>query len=318
MSVRRIVVLGGSGFVGRHIVARLVDWGGRVLVPTRSRERAKHLVLLPTVDVVEADVHDAATLGPLIAGAAAVVNLIGIISETRRGDFERVHVDLPRKLVAACRDGGVRRLLHMSALNADPNGPSRYLASKGQAEALVAESDLDWTMFRPSVIFGREDSFLNLFARLERLVPVIALACPQARFQPVWVGDVAEGFVRALSSERTWRQRYGLCGPRVYTLRELVAYVGEVTGENRPIVPLGPGLSRLQARVLELLPGKLMTRDNLASMTIDNVCGGAGPDVLGRPPAALEAIVPAYLAPIAARSRYAKFRAEGSRSGTPG
>ena len=318
MSVRRIVVLGGSGFVGRHIVARLVDRGGRVLVPTRSRERARHLVLLPTVDVVEADVHDAATLGQLIAGAAAVINLIGIISEARRGDFERVHVELPRKVVAACRDAAVPRLLHMSALNADPNGPSRYLVSKGQAEALVAASDLDWTILRPSVIFGREDSFLNLFARLERLLPVIALASPQARFQPVWVGDVAEGFVRALPSERTWRRRYALCGPRVYTLRELVAYVGEVTGDNRPILPLGPGLSRLQARVLELLPGKLMTRDNLASMTIDNVCGGAYPDVLGGPPAALEAIVPAYLAPIAARTRYAKFRAEGGRSGTPG
>ena len=318
MSVRRIVVLGGSGFVGRHIVGQLVDWGGRVLVPARSRERAKHLVLLPTVDVVEADIHDPATLGRLLAGAAAVVNLVGIINETRRGDFDRVHVELPRKVVAACRDGGVRRLLHMSALNADPNGPSRYLVSKGQAEALVAAADLDWTIFRPSVIFGREDSFLNLFARLERMLPVMALACPQAKFQPVWVGDVAQGFVRALASERTWRQRYALCGPRVYTLRELVAYVGEVTGENRPIVPLGPGLSRLQARVLELLPGKLMTRDNIASMTLDNVCGGAYPDVLGGPATALEAIAPAYLAPIAARSRYSKFRAEGSRSGQAG
>lgn len=318
MSVRRIVVLGGSGFVGRHIVGQLVDWGGRVLVPARSRERAKHLVLLPTVDVVEADIHDPATLGRLLAGAAAVVNLVGIINETRRGDFDRVHVELPRKVVAACRDGGVRRLLHMSALNADPNGPSRYLVSKGQAEALVAAADLDWTIFRPSVIFGREDSFLNLFARLERMLPVMALACPQAKFQPVWVGDVAQGFVRALASERTWRQRYALCGPRVYTLRELVAYVGEVTGENRPIVPLGPGLSRLQARVLELLPGKLMTRDNIASMTLDNVCGGAYPDVLGGPATALEAIAPAYLAPIAARSRYSKFRAEGSRSGPAG
>ena len=318
MSARPIVVLGGSGFVGRHIVARLVGSGARVLVPTRSRERAKHLVLLPTVDVVEADVHDAPTLGRLTAGAAAVINLVGIISETRRSDFERVHVELARKVVAACRGAGVRRLLHMSALHADTDGPSRYLVSKGQAEALVAASDLDWTIFRPSVIFGREDSFLNLFARLERMLPVIALACPQAKLQPVWVGDVADAFVLALGSERMWKQRYALCGPRVYTLRELVAYVGEVTGENRPIVPLGPALSRLQARLLELLPGKLMTRDNLASMTIDNVCGDAYPEVLGGPPTALEAIVPAYLAPIAARTRYAKFRAEGGRSGTPG
>ena len=147
---------------------RLVADGNRVVVPTRSRERARHLILLPTVDVVEADVHDPATLARLVRGAAAVVNLVGILNESRRGDFERVHVELPRKLIAACRDGAVPRLLHMSALNADPQGPSRYLRSKGEAEALVAASGLQWTIFQPSIIVGREDSFLNLFAKLQR------------------------------------------------------------------------------------------------------------------------------------------------------
>jgi uncharacterized protein YbjT (DUF2867 family) len=313
MSVRRIVVLGGSGFVGRHIVARLVERGERVIVPTRSRERAKHLLLLPTVEVIEANIHDPITLERLAAGSSALVNLVGIINETRRGDFDRVHVELARKTVAACRAGGVRRLLHMSALNADPQGPSRYLMTKGQAEAIVAASKLDWTIFRPSIIVGREDSFLNLFARLERLLPVIALASAEARFQPVSVTDVAHAFDHALVDERTWHQRYGLCGPRVYTLRELVAYVGEVTGHRRPIVPLGPRLSRLQARVLELLPGKLMTRDNLASMTRDNVCDSGYPRVFGGSPISLEAIAPSYLAPIPARTRYAKLRAHGGR-----
>jgi uncharacterized protein YbjT (DUF2867 family) len=313
MSVRRIVVLGGSGFVGRHVVARLVALGESVVVPTRSRDRARHLLLLPTVDVVEANIHDPVTLERLAAGAWAVVNLVGIINEVRRGDFDRAHVELVHRTVAACRAGGARRLVHMSALNAQPDGPSRYLATKGQAEAIVAASDLDWTIFRPSIIFGREDSFLNLFARLERLLPVIALACGQARFQPVWVGDVAEAFVRALDDPRTRGERYALCGPGVYTLRELVAYVGEVTGEGRPIVSLGPRLSRLQARILELLPGKLLTRDNLASMTIDNVCDCAYPSLLGGPPTALEAVVPAYLAPASARSRYAQLRAQGGR-----
>ena len=312
MSLRRIVVLGGSGFVGRHIVARLVERGARVIVPTRSRERAKHLLLLPTVEVLEANVLDPVTLERLAAGASALVNLIGIINETRRGQFDRVHVELARKTVAACRAGGVRRLVHMSALNADPSGPSRYLATKGQAEAIVAASDLDWTIFRPSIIFGREDSFLNLFARLERLLPIVALAAPGARFQPVSVGDVAAAFDQALADERTWRGRYALCGPRVYTLHELVAYVGELTGYRRLIVPLGPRLSRLQARVLEMLPGKLMTRDNLASMSRDNVCDGEYPDVLGGPPAALEAVAPSYLAPIPARSRFLKLRAHHS------
>lgn len=313
MTVPRIVVLGGSGFVGRHIVARLVAAGQRVVVPTRSRERARHLILLPTVEVVEANVQDPLTLERLAAAASVVVNLVGIINEHRRGDFDRMHVEFTRNTVAACRAVGVRRLLHMSALNATAEGPSRYLASKGRAEEIVAASDLDWTIFRPSVIFGHEDSFLNLFARLERLLPVIALACPSARFQPVWVADVAEGFVRALADPLTYRKRFALCGPRTYTLRELVAYVGEVTGENRPIVPLGPTLSRLQARLLELLPGRLMTRDNLASMSLDNVCDRPYPALLGGPPTALEAVVPAYLTPASSRSRYSKLRAHGGR-----
>jgi NADH dehydrogenase len=313
MSAGRVLVLGGSGFVGRHVVARLVAEGWSVLVPTRSRERARHLILLPTVEVLQADIQDPVVLERFAAGSTAVINLVGILNEARRGDFDRAHVELARKTVAACRVVGVRRLLHMSALNADPSGPSRYLASKGQAEAIVAGSDLDWTIFRPSVIFGREDSFLNLFARLERLLLVMALACAQARFQPVWVADVAGAFVCALQEDRTFHQRYSLCGPKVYSLRELVAYVGELTGYNRPILPLGPGLSRLQARILELLPGKLMTRDNLASMTRDSVCDGKYPSLLGGEPTALEAIAPSYLAPVGARSRYSKLRATGGR-----
>ncbi len=313
MSVGQILVVGGSGFVGRHLVNRLAGAGWRVVVATRQRERAKHLILLPTVDVVEADVHDPATLARLAAGKDAAVNLVGILNESRRGDFQRVHVELPRKLIAACAGAGVARLLHMSALHADAAGPSRYLRSKGEAEALVAGADLAWTIFRPSVIFGREDSFLNLFARLERLLPVIALAGAGARFQPVYVGDVANAFLCALDDERTHRERYSLCGPRVYTLRELVAYAGELTGYRRPIVPLGPALGTLQARLLELLPGALMSRDNLASMRVDSVCDGPFPAVFGSPPTALEAVVPEYLTPASLRDRYSGLRAQGGR-----
>ena len=287
MNQLTVVVLGGSGFVGRHVVARLVSASHRVVIPTRSRDRARHLILLPTVDVVETDVHDEAMLSHLTRGADAAINLVGILHERNRGDFDRVHIELARKLVAACRTSGVPRLLHMSALNADPEGPSRYLRSKGAAEALVAASGLEWTIFRPSVIFGREESFLNMFAKLERLLPVIALACPHARFQPVYVGDVAHAFVQAIDDDRTHAQRYALCGPEVYPLRDLVAYVGKLTGHERPILPLGPGLSQLQARVLELLPGPLMSRDNLASMKKDNVCEcgfpGIGVAVVTRP-----------------------------------
>jgi NADH dehydrogenase len=304
-----IVVLGGSGFVGRHLVSRLVAQGNRVVVPTRSRERARHLILLPTVDVVEADLHDPVALASLVRGAAAAVNLVGILNESRPGDFDRVHVELPRKLIAACRDGAVPRLLHMSALNADPQGPSRYLRSKGEAEALVAASGLQWTIFQPSIIVGREDSFLNLFAKLQHLLPVIALACAEARFQPVAVDDVANAYVRALGDDATHGQRYPLCGPKVYTLRQLVAYVGELTGYRRPIVALGPGLSKLQASVLERLPGKLMSRDNLASMQRDSVCDCPFPPLLGGPPVALEAIAPTYIAAATPISRYGRIRA---------
>lgn len=310
MSNATIIVLGGSGFVGRHVVSRLVAAGNRVVAPTRSRERARHLILLPTVDVVECDVHDPATLADLVRGASAAINLVGILNETRPDGFERVHVELPRKLIAACRDAGVARLLHMSALNADPQGPSRYLRSKGEAEALVAASGLQWTIFQPSIIVGREDSFLNLFAKLQRLLPVIALACADARFQPVAVDDVATAYLRALADDATHGQRYPLCGPKTYTLRQLVTYVGELTGYRRPIVALGPGLAKLQAAVLERLPGKLMSRDNLASMQRDNVCDCPFPARLGGPPIALEAIAPTYLAAAATRTRYGRMRSQ--------
>jgi len=207
----------------------------------------------------------------------------------------------------------VRRLVHMSALNADPAGPSRYLRSKGEAEAIVAASGLDWTIFRPSVIFGREDAFLNLFATLLRFVPVMALAGPQARFQPVYVGDVARCIAGALRLPATIGRTYPLCGPGVHTLRELVRYVGNVTGRPRPIVGLGPTLASIQAFVLEHLPGKLLTRDNLASMQKDSVCDCAFPAEFGIVPQALETVVPSYLGPNAIKSRYDGYRVRGAR-----
>ena len=308
-----VLVIGGSGFVGRHLASQLARAGRSVIVPTRRREHAKHLILLPTVDVVEADIGDSATLERLVGSAGAVVNLVGILNERRDGDFAHVHVELVRSIVAACREVGVARLLHMSALGASPNGPSRYLVSKGEAEAVVAASGLAWTIFQPSVIFGREDSFLNLFARLQRLLPIIALACPQARFQPVFVGDVARAFVRALTDDASHGRTYPLCGPAIYTLRELVAYVGELAGHRRPIVPLGPSMSMLQARVMEWFPGPLMSRDNVLSMRQDSVCGCDFPERFGFVPTALEAVAPEYLSVAAAKSHFDVFRAHSGR-----
>lgn len=313
MSKGSVLVLGGGGFIGRHVVNDLVRAGCDVVVPTRRRERARHLILLPTVDVVEGDIHDPATLASLMTDVSAVVNLVGILNESVRDTFARVHAELAKKIVAACRQSDVRRLVQMSALNADPNGPSAYLRSKGEAEAVVAASGLDWTIFRPSVVFGREDRFLNLFATLERYLPLMAIAAAETRFQPVFVGDVAHCFERALADNVTIGQRFPLCGPDVYTLRELVAFVGKLTGHERPILALGPRLGRLQARLLELVPGTPMSRDNLASMQVDSVCGCAFPAVFGIVPTALAAIAPTYLGPGATKSRYDAYRTQVGR-----
>jgi NADH dehydrogenase len=264
------------------------------------------------VDVVEADVHAPPTLDRLVAPVDAVISLVGIL----HGDFQRAHVELPRQLVEACRRHGVRRLVHVSALQADPAGPSAYLRSKGEGEQLVLAAqgdDLQTTIMRPSVIFGREDHFLNLFAGLARRLPVVVLASPRARFQPVHVDDVARAIVASLGEVRTFGQRYDLCGPRVYTLRQLVEYVVHAAGLRRPVIGLSPSLSMLQAAVLEHLPGKLMTRDNVRSMTVDNVCDCGFPAVFGFAPTPMDAVVPLYISGATPRARYRWFRFRARR-----
>ena len=303
MKLDNVLVLGGSGFVGRHLVAALAANGIRVTVPSRHRERAKHLLPLPTVDVVETDIMAPGALEAHAGGRQAVINLVGIL----HGDFERVHAELPRRVVAACRARGVGRLLHMSALGASPGAPSEYLRTKAAGEqAALAATDLAVTAFRPSVIFGPEDAFLNTFAALARTFPVLPIACPQARFQPVYVADVAQAMCRALDDLSTHGKTYELCGPRQYTLKELVELVCEMTGRHRAVIGLSDRLSYWQAFVMERLPGKLITRDNLRSMQVPNVCAGVFP--FGIRPEALEAAAPAYLAPAGPRERYPRLR----------
>ena len=303
MKADKVLVLGGSGFIGRHLVAQLARREIKVTVPSRRRERAKHLIVLPTVDVVEANVGDHAMLERLVRGQDAVVNLVGIL----HGDFERAHAELPQAIVAACRAAGVRRLLHMSALGADVQGPSEYQRSKARGEQAVREAkDLDVTVFRPSVVFGPEDRFLNRFAAMARFMPVLAVPCPQARFQPVYVGDVARAMAAALDDNASHAKVYELGGPHEYTLKQLVDLVCSLTERRRLVIGLPDWASRMQAFVLEKLPGRLLTRDNYRSMQVPNTTRAPFP--FGIVPQALEAVAPAYLLPSGPRERYPQLR----------
>ena len=293
MKIGNVLVLGGSGFIGRHLAAALARRIVEVTVPTRRRERAKHLIVLPTVHVVEADIHAAGVLERLVAGHDAVVNLVGTFRER---DFDRVHAELPAAIAAACRARGVRRFLHMSALGAAPDAPSAYQRSKARGEEAVLRAEgVDVTVFRPSVVFGPEDRFLNLFVRLARFLPVLALACPEARFQPVYVGDVAAAMAEALDEPDSYGKRLDLCGPREYTLKQLVEYACTASGRHRLVLGLPAGLSYLQAWFLEHAPGRLMTRDNYRSMQVPNVCPAGCAFPFGLEPQPLEAVAPAYL-----------------------
>jgi uncharacterized protein YbjT (DUF2867 family) len=297
-----ILILGGSGFVGRSLCARLVArWGGGggvITVPSRRVAQARAIQLLPTVQVVEADVHNDAQLARLVAGRDAVVNLVAQLHGSPE-DFKRVHVDLPSKLARACKTAGVRRVVHVSALGASERGPSNYLRSKGAGEsALKTASALDLSLLRPSVIFGRDDQFLNLFARLQKVFPVIPLGGAAASFQPVWVEDVAEAIVRCLMDPSTADHTYEAVGPQVFTLAELVRLAGKWSGHPRPVIGLPLGLARLQAAMMELLPGvPLMSRDNVDSMKLPSVATAQWPGLqaLGIEPAPLAQVAPLYL-----------------------
>jgi len=303
MKYGRVLVLGGSGFVGRHLVATLARRGIRVTVPSRHRERAKHLILLPTVDVVEADINQRGVLDRLARGQDAVINLVGIL----HGDFQRAHVEIPMTVIAACRVAGVERIVHMSALGAAPDAPSEYLRTKAMAEqAMLDADDRHVTVFRPSVIFGPEDRFLNRFAEMAKWLAVLAVPCPDARFQPVYVCDVARAMAVSLEDTETFGQKYDLAGPRQYTLKELVELVCALTHHRRLVIGLPDKLSFLQAAFLEMLPGRLMTRDNYYSMKVPNTTSAPWP--LGGDLHPLEAIAPTYLAPSGPRERYPQFR----------
>jgi NADH dehydrogenase len=279
-------------------------------VPTRRAAHARSIQFLPTTVPLPCDVHDDAQLARVLDGHDAVVNLIAILHGSA-AQFDKVHVQLPQRLAAACRVAGLRRCVHVSALGADAEAPSDYLRSKAAGEETLRSAPLDLTLMRPSVIFGRGDRFLNLCAALQSMAPVMPLAAADARFQPVWVEDVAEAIVRSLNRPDTIGQTYECAGPQVYTLGDLVNLAGRLSGHERRVVPLPTAIGRFQARLMELMPGEpLMSRDNIRSMQIPNVATGKLPglEALGVRPSAGEAVVPTYLKSDAGISRLNRRR----------
>jgi uncharacterized protein YbjT (DUF2867 family) len=314
---RRVCVLGGSGFVGSALIPRLLQHGYGVDVPTRNRARSRDLLVLPDVQIIEADVHDERTLELLLRGCDAVINLVGILNERGHdgSGFRHAHLDLAAKLVRACHKSGVRRLIQMSALKASAElGPSHYLRSKGEAENAIkaAAGDIDYTIFRPSTIFGARDSFTLRFARLVRLLPVLPLPCAESRFAPVFVEDVAAAFAHALEDTATHGRSYELCGPDIYSLREIVSLLAWTLGVRRWILPMPAPLARVQAAIGEYLPGKPFSLDNLRSLGVPAVCGENGLAALGVEPHSLRTMLPTYLGSAGREARLSRLR-QGAR-----
>jgi len=315
MKHKNIAILGGAGFVGQHLAARLTADNYSVRILTRDRLQYPQMELIEGLEIHEGDAFDSSTLETFLSGQDAVINLIGILNERKDNgkEFHYIHSDLAHHVVQACENSHVPRLLHMSALNADANnGASHYLRSKGEAEdwALHAsEWGLKVTSFRPSVIFGPNDDFFNRFASLLKISPVaFPLACASSRISPVYIGDVCQAFIKALSDDNTIGRSFSLCGPTTYTLKQLVEFTARTVALKRVIIGLPNTLSKLQARILGLWPTKPFTIDNYRSLQVDSVCENNGLEELGIKPASIESIVPMYLGTSSRRGYFDGYR----------
>jgi NADH dehydrogenase len=314
--MRKICLLGGTGFVGKPLVNHLIKKGWQIRLPTRQREKHRELLVLPQLELVSANIHEQEQLNKQLAGCEAVINLVGILNEKGHdgSGFRKAHVELPEKIMAACRENHVKRVLHVSALNADATEEkSHYLRTKGEAENLLhAAQDLQITTFKPSLIIGEGAPFINRFATLLRVpTPLFMLPSATAKFAPIWVNDVAEAMVQTLDSPAHYAQRYNLCGPKVYTLQELVAYIAQLMKVKRHILPLNEKHSHWVARFMErLIPGKPYSLDNFYSSLVENVCGDNNHlSQLGITPHAIENIMPKYFSNASTpRELYSTFR----------
>jgi uncharacterized protein YbjT (DUF2867 family) len=320
MRLLSIAVLGGTGFLGTRLVARLIKDGHRVTVLSRDREQHKHLLVLPGLRLENCDVYREPQLSERFRGQDVVINLIGILNERGFGGagFRRAHTELTQNVLQACRSAGVPRLLQVSALKAAVDAPSYYLRTKGEAEKLIREqSAVDWSIFQPSVMFGSGDSFLNRFAALLSAIPfALPLARPNARLQPVFVDDVVAALVQCLHGGASSRQTYQLGGPKVYTLREIVELVAKLTGRRRIIIGLPNFAGRLQALVMDFVPGRPFSSDNYKSLTVDSVCSEDGFARLGIKPQSMVASARHILGGQEDNARLSQNRAAAGRRST--
>ena len=313
MKPQSIVILGGTGFVGSHLIPRLHDDGHTIKVLSRNREKHRELAVLPRASVVSTDIHDLDALRAELAGADVLINLVGILNE-RGSDgsgFRKAHVELTETAIAACQSAGVARLLQMSALRAG-EGESHYLRTRGEADARVRNSRLAWTIFRPSVIFGPGDGLFFRFASLLRMTPVLPLARADAKFAPVYIGDVSEAFARAIAHPHSAGHIYELFGPRTIALGELVRWTAAMIGKRRWIIPLPDALGIMQATVGEWLPGKPISRDNFRSLKLDSVGKDDGLAALGIVATPMDVVMPPLLGGDNPQRRLDRFREQHS------
>jgi NADH dehydrogenase len=297
------------------MVRAFTKLGHHCTVLTRHPAQRREVQLARGARLVRCDVHDRDALTQAFTNADAVVSMAGILNESPLGgnDFERVHVELVQSIAEACKANGVRRLIHVSALNAG-KGESRYLETKGRAEALLRdEQELDATIFQPSVIFGPGDRFFNRFAELLRWVPVLPLACAGSRMQPVYAADVAAAAAAALGDPATFGHSYELGGPTVYTLQELVRFTASTLGLRRCVVPQPDAFSYVQGAFMGLLPGAPFSLDNFRSLQTDNVTERNGLDYFQITPASIESVVPDYLGTSLHQRRLGTIRKQARR-----
>ncbi len=277
MGKKLVCILGGSGFVGRETVKHLTEAGFAIRIPTKKRERVKsNFIVNPMVDVIATDITDQDALERVVSGCDIVINLVGILHESKKTTFDEIHVKLVKKIMKVCINQKIRSLVHISALGVGEKAPSKYLQSKWEGEQELILDDIDkqnlqTTILRPSIVFGLGDSFINLFSNLVKYFPVIPVIKPRAKFQPIFVEDLAKIILQSIIAPIPNEKILEVGGPKAYSFEELIETITIAQNKKRIIFPLPNSVSFLMARVAELLPRKILTTDNLLSLSTDNV-----------------------------------------------